>query len=265
MNPKEACKNFERAMESIAYTKSKWEAFNDFLDFTLIWMRCWDRKPEHFAALEKKYDYKKYTKHFVDAMFSLLPMSEGFEDPFGDWFMEHLSSDCKGQFFTPMDLCRMMAAALNLKEAEKGSTVLDPTSGSGRTLVAAAELNPDCIFYASDIDLTCVKMTVLNYLLHDMEGEVAWMDVLRMEHWKSWHIRKASDDKGNQFMYYWETGAGETSFVTRLKNTLEQRENSESLPQNQRNSDIPIVMLDEQTGLMLSKSKKHKNQIVLFE
>lgn len=42
--------------------------------------------------------------------------------------------------------------------------------------------------YGSDIDLICVKMTVVNLMMNSVPGEVAWMNTLTMQHWRSYHI-----------------------------------------------------------------------------
>jgi hypothetical protein len=54
-----------------------------------------------------------------------------------------------------------------------------------------------------------------------MKGEVAWMDTLRMTHWKSWQIKTVLDGAGFYRPYYIELGPGKTLFVERLKNALE--------------------------------------------
>ena len=142
-----------------------------------------------------------------------------------------------GQFFTPTEVCRLMAgvmvegveaevherikAALSehpmgfalalggllyteAGEAErylldrlipaalatgvKPVTVMDPCCGSGRTLMAAAELIPRwaldaglVAFYGQDIDQTCVWMCRLNHHLYGLRG-----GPMPVEAWQAW-------------------------------------------------------------------------------
>lgn len=224
MNPAEAKKQFEKCLGQLAYSQSLWTVFNDFLDYSLIMMRWWDLTAEHFAELEKKYPEPEQHKLFVMAYTAMADIAEddgqGFKDPFGDWFMEHLSNDRRGQFFTPEELCDMTAMMQIDESTPDDATFLDPTCGSGRMLLSAARLKGKASFYAADIDITCCKMTVINFMLNTMVGEVAWMDTLRMDHWKSWHIKRVMDGNGYYLPYYITTEAGDTNFIQRLKNTV---------------------------------------------
>lgn len=42
--------------------------------------------------------------------------------------------------------------------------------------------------YGSDIDLICVKMTVVNLMMNSVPSEVTWMNTLTMQRWRSYHI-----------------------------------------------------------------------------
>jgi hypothetical protein len=234
MRPAEAKKQFEKAFGQLAYSHSLWDVFQDFLDYSLLMLKWWDPNPANFTDLEKKYPDANQHKLFAEAYLAMADLSEndgtGFKDPFGDYFMEHFSSDRRGQFFTPEELCDMMAM-LQVSEDEPmkdNPSICDPSCGSGRTLLSAAKLiNRRGAFHAADIDLTCCKMTVINFMLNSMKGEVAWMDTLRMDHWKSWHIKMVLGDNGYFLPYYYETGAGETGFVERLKKALVPEEREE--------------------------------------
>lgn len=83
-----------------------------------------------------------------------------------------------GQFFTPEALCDLMTEITCGNEKPKGKIISDCACGSGRTLLS---FNAQCLgnFYvAEDVDHTCAMMTVCNFLLHGMEGEVVWHDTL---------------------------------------------------------------------------------------
>lgn len=221
----QAKKDFEKALDSLAYNQHLWTVFEDFLDYTLLMLRWQDVKEEDFNELRKRYPTDKHHKLFAEAFYALADIADndgaGFADPFGDYFMEHFSNKFKGQFFTPEHLCDMLTQMQGINELSDRATVCDPTCGSGRTLLSAAKLNRKMLFYAADIDLNCCKMTAINFMLNSMEGEVAWMNSLSMEHWKSWHIRTVSNGIG-RVPYYIITGPGETRFIERLKNSVQE-------------------------------------------
>jgi type I restriction-modification system DNA methylase subunit len=113
MRTTEAIKKFEKALEQLAYTQPLWTVFQDFLDFSLLMLKWWDPNPVNFAELEKKYPEKKQHILFAEAYLAMADIAdnegEGFKDPFGNYFMDHFSSDRRGQFFTPEEVCDMMA------------------------------------------------------------------------------------------------------------------------------------------------------------
>lgn len=103
-------------------------------------------------------------------------------DVLGDFFMEtnsYRTASDKGQFFTPLHICIMMSKMVSSKDAK---VVNDPSSGSGRNLIAHAFNHSDCkekSFYTGmDLDKRCVNMTALNMFFYSMNGVVIHMDSL---------------------------------------------------------------------------------------
>ena len=101
-------------------------------------------------------------------------------DVLGDFYQEHLYRKGASQFFTPWSVCEMMAKITCAEEIEKALNILDPTCGSGRTLLASAfELGNKHHYYGIDIDSTCVKMSTINLFLNGIfKGEVMCADAL---------------------------------------------------------------------------------------
>src|SRR5207249_1665656 len=60
--------------------------------------------------------------------------------------------------------------------------VCDPACGSGRLLLAVAEIQRHWIFVGQDIDLRCVRMTAINLALRNLYGYVIWGNSLADEH-----------------------------------------------------------------------------------
>lgn len=77
---------------------------------------------------------------------------------------------------------------------------------------------PRC--FGSDIDIICVKMAVVNMLMNSIPGEIAWMNALTMEHWRSYCIDLILIG-GIWFPSLKVKGAGETCFIKRLEQTFE--------------------------------------------
>ena len=222
-------RRFEHALLEISRNQSIWTVFNDFLDYSMLMMRWWDIKAENFIELEKKYP-KHHAQLFAEAYFSMADMADGdgagFKDPFGNFFMEHLSNNYKGQFFTPESVCEIIAKMQIGTELPDKATVADPCCGSGRLLLAAAKINRKALFYGMDVDLTCCKMTVINFMLNTLAGEVTWMNTITQERWKCWNIKKVMDGAGRYLPFYTVIEYKQTDFSP--KHIIEP-ENSSSL------------------------------------
>lgn len=216
LRPGGALKRFASYFEKISYSRSKSEAFLDFIDYAVLMLNI-NKEPADFAKLESKYKTKEEHILFYQ-MFELMAIaSTNFNDALGDLFMELVSHGNNGQFFTPMDISDMMAImSFSGQEVEDGQSVCDPACGSGRTLLSAAKINRNLKFYASDIDITCVKMTLINFVLNSMVGEIVHMNALTLEHWRTYSVRKILDPKSNHFLPYYYESAHNPFLVKRL-------------------------------------------------
>jgi type I restriction-modification system DNA methylase subunit len=232
-------KRFEQSLLELSRTQSLWTVFNDFLDFSLLFIRWWAQKDSDYAELEKRYTNQRQVELMVSAYMAMADIAEnggsGFKDPFGDFYMEYLSNDRNGQFFTPETVCDMIARIQIGPTLPENATAGDPCCGSGRLLLSAAKINRKAIFYAADIDLACCKMTVLNFLLNTICGEVAWMNTLTQEHWKAWRINKVMGSNGFYVPYYQEIQFDQSHVVAKLGNELFNKEQIKS-PIKSKNS-----------------------------
>ena len=187
MIPKEIMKLYEK----LAFSRGYEEAFRDFLDVCLYYLSV-GMLAEDYRRVEKR--YKPYEMElFVQMFYRVSEYSEGFCDVLGDMFMECVSHGNNGQFFTPIHVAGLMAC-MGGNSLKPKQLVCDSCCGSGRMLLSAvkkcAEENDGgrLFCYGSDIDLICVKMTVVNLMMNSVPGEVAWMNTLTMQHWRSYHI-----------------------------------------------------------------------------
>ena len=191
-------KEFQAHYDRLCYSRSRENVFCDFLDVSLYCLSA-GMLSEDYLRVEKQYT-KEEMPLFFEMLHIIADASEDFEDALGGVFMQFISNGHNGQFFTDNHIGRMMAFAVRCDELTPEQSVCDPTCGSGTLLLAAAKTcvdknqgrRPRC--FGSDIDIICVKMAVVNMLMNSIPGEIAWMNALTMEHWRSYCIQHTETD-----------------------------------------------------------------------
>ena len=193
-------KAFAKIIDDIAYRHGSISTvFDDFLTLTLSALSL-GRAESLYKTTIERYDERDRPK-FGHALAELFLAYEhhvtpdgGWCDVLGNFFEEHngkVGRDARGQFFTPESVCQLMAEVVNT-ENDQVQTVMEPSCGSGRNLMALDRLNPrnrwNLFYTACDIDERCVKMCTLNMFFHGMRGVVIHMDTLRMQVWRGWRI-----------------------------------------------------------------------------
>lgn len=133
-----------------------------------------------------------------------LAAQENAHDPcdiLGDVYHElRLNNEWNGQFFTPDNVCRMMAMMVNpvdetTVEKEGCITINEPTCGSGTMIIGAVwammksnfPYKQKSLFVAQDIDIRCVWMTYIQLCLYDIPAVVIHGDTLTMKEWSRWY------------------------------------------------------------------------------
>ena len=115
----------------------------------------------------------------------------GWYDAFGDLFMSitsQKSQQYKGQFFTPEEICDLMAT---IARPRPFKSVYDPAGGSGRTILAARAIEPRIWGVSQDMDYLCSLMTVCNMLMNSCVGEVVCMNTITMRDFRgAWLINE---------------------------------------------------------------------------
>lgn len=191
-------KEFSKLMEKASYRHGRRQVFSDFVSMAVCALHPINiasrallkdeaNEAEYMAIIGR---YEKDTVREISQGLShlfLYAKEHPYGDLLGTYFEENISLGEKGQFFTPEHLCQLMAR-MTMEPGVEGKTVADPACGSGRNLLAAAQLAPHNTFFAQDVDVLCAKMTVLNYYLNGLSGEVAWMNTLSLEHYQSWWV-----------------------------------------------------------------------------
>lgn len=187
-------KDLVRLFDLLAQRHSRWEVWADFVYMTAATLSNAVDKA-HFEDREKDYltMAKKYSKAELEAvaeMFALIVMGmdeNPDQDFLGDLFMNlDLGNQYKGQFFTPYNVCRMMAQMagtddIKAKIRQQGwISVNDCACGAGALLVAFANectrqhinFQTSVLFVAQDIDLTAGLMCYIQLSLLGCPGYV---------------------------------------------------------------------------------------------
>ncbi|MGO7751140.1 N-6 DNA methylase [Rhizobium ruizarguesonis] len=91
------------------------------------------------------------------------------------------SGKSKGQFYTPAEVSRVVAAVAGINRANSPrQTVYDPTCGSGSLLLKAADAaNVELTIYGQEFDITTRGLAKMNMIMHGREdAEIAQGDVI---------------------------------------------------------------------------------------
>lgn len=168
---------------------SRATAFEDWLHMSVCALSG-GQLEEQYMATVKKHTEGRPGKRGCDSIaraFGTLveAMEKTRNDILGDLFQGAITYGEAGQFLTPEPVCQMMAAMtvadVPEEEGSERKSVCDPCCGSGRMLLAVAELKPHWEFVGQDIDLRCVRMAALSLGLRNLYGYVIWGNSLRVE------------------------------------------------------------------------------------
>lgn len=192
---KEFIKMFDTLLTG-SYTR--WQVWDD-----MIWMFAttiantiptphWQKREDDY--LKRIGKYKRQEQQVFPELFALLvqtmdeSVNEGrYGDFLGELFMlMELGNDHGGQFFTPYDVCRMMAEVTFTDQVRaeidrRGFIVCnDPAVGAGATMIAFAEIlqqrginyQQRCVFTGQDIDYIASLMAYIQLSLLGCAGYI---------------------------------------------------------------------------------------------
>jgi hypothetical protein len=122
---------------------SRGQVFEDFLTCTVCALSSGQMEDEYLAVVRKGYGEGERGRRGIDtltqAFATLIELMETTrKDILGDLFQGGITYGEAGQFLTPEEICRFMAA-LNVDEMRQEATAFDPCCGSGRMLLAYAD------------------------------------------------------------------------------------------------------------------------------
>lgn len=200
MEKKKTIADIGKILCSYAYKKGvdNTQVFNDFLRYSCD-LAEWKEQQRCGGLVQRMKECKEQNPDFFEAFTILCHVMyeanlkgealDGLGTLYEKMFQTSSKASRTGQFFTPQDLCRLMAeisVPRVQKDADEVTSYNDCACGSGRTLLAAWEKCDKYrknYFTAQDIDSTSVMMCALNFMINGMVGIVECQNTLTME----WH------------------------------------------------------------------------------
>ena len=151
-NLREDQKEFQKIFSGLCDSKSSWQVWADFIECAAISIsNSVDRDSSVRKDREERYirimkTYRKKEQECFPQLFAVMvnAMEKNPDQDFlGEMFMAlELGNHWKGQFFTPYNICRMMAklqadGAKQMVESRGWIGINDPACGAGALLIAA--------------------------------------------------------------------------------------------------------------------------------
>lgn len=164
----------------------------------------YEKREEMYKNIMKKYN-KDEQNGFCE-MYGMLTieMEKGMKDVLGEIYMDsEIYNKHLGQFFTPYNLCRMMAEVIEVPEMKEGEyiTVNEPSCGAGSNIIAFADqMKEKGINYQEHMIATC----------QDLDWNVVYMCYVQM----SLYGIPAIVVQGNTLSEPYTGGYGENVFYT---------------------------------------------------
>ncbi|MDO8336533.1 MAG: N-6 DNA methylase [Candidatus Saccharibacteria bacterium] len=169
------------------------ELFSDFCELSALSLHAHVETERFYAVNYERYTrlvtkYSDQEKAVFDKMFDCLVNSlEGsFKDSLGELFMVlELGNHWKGQFFTPYELCKLMAKVVMGDPQQRTNRhgffqMYEPCSGAGAMVIAYADALHESDFayqdsmhvIAQDLDATAVHMSYIQLSLYAIPAVV---------------------------------------------------------------------------------------------
>lgn len=213
---------FQKVFAKLCNTKSAWQAWSDFVEMTAISIsNSCEIRSKVKQEREERYmsiigQYSKGEQALFPELLGILVASlerDSEQDFLGEMFMAlELGSHWHGQFFTPYNVCKMMAKVNTADAKDRLATkgwigVHDPACGAGATLIGARnalELDgiwgTQAFFVGQDIDRTAAMMcyiqlsllgcagyvVIADTLIHPVTGPMLWPNLT--EHQDAWFM-----------------------------------------------------------------------------
>lgn len=193
-------KEFLDIFHSLCYSRSSWQVWEYLISAIACSLsNITDKNPERRKQREK--EYERCIKEIgsvetVSKMLAIIVMAyeaNPDQDFLGKMYMQlNLGSHWHGQFFTPYNVCKMMAE-MNFGDGTQAEverkgyiSVCDPACGAGATLIAAANslkaaginYQQNVVFVGQDIDRVVGQMCYIQLSLLGCAGYICIADTI---------------------------------------------------------------------------------------
>lgn len=195
-------KNLVRIFDEACYRHNRWSVWADFVVMAAISISNavdksnYESREKTYLSLAAKYNERElecFSRMFAEIICGIEDNPD--QDFLGELYMAlGLGNENNGQFFTPYDVCRMMAAmtygeVLEKKISDQGwVSVNDPACGAGALLIAFANecrrpgrninYQTSVLFVAQDIDMIVGCMCYIQLSLLGCPGYVVIANTL---------------------------------------------------------------------------------------
>ena len=192
-------REFLKIFNTLCTSKMAWQVWADWISAVACAMSiAADRSKDRYEKRSKEFresmkrigDLEKAQKLF-DIMVDAFEADPG-QDFLGEIYMElGLGNHWRGQFFTPISICKMMASvtmdeSVHKLAEERWISVNDPACGAGATLIAAAEYyrqkginyQQRVLFVGQDIDRVTAQMCYIQLTILGCPGYVVVANTL---------------------------------------------------------------------------------------
>ena len=200
-------------IRSLAQSQGLNNVFTNFLEISATSIAM-EMDPANAEERGKRYEemvsgmepetLSAYARMLALLMLAVLEHEDEPCDILGSIYHElRLNNEWNGQFFTPDNICRMMAAMINpvdeRPDADYPITISEPACGSGTMVIGAIwamkrqdfDFQRKSFFVARDIDIRCVWMAYIQLSLYGVPAVVIHGNSLTMEEWSRWNTPHA--------------------------------------------------------------------------
>jgi type I restriction-modification system DNA methylase subunit len=189
-------KKFHKIFRKLIQKYDTSVVFDDFMDYIINGFSL-----EQDLLWNMQYSYEEnllFSDMYVECVKVLnqkivmegLPWYDFFGTYYEAEIVNKFNKEGRKQFFTPPHVADLLAG-LNTEAIREGGSCNDSAAGSGRCLLAFNKLRPGIRMIAQDLDLSCIKMCICNFLFHGIKGEVYWMNSLTNEIFGGWFVNEA--------------------------------------------------------------------------
>ena len=180
---------FEKLFKDISKSVNSNKVWEEWLDYCIdINLLTLSSQELDFNGREK--EYFELFRAWCNLMYDEVRWS----DYLGTFYEKNVKTSyhaqARGQFFTPLHVCDVMAELTMIKKDYSNEFLLDSCCGSGRFILAGHSKEPTIIGYGIDLDSVACKMAVMNAYIHGARCTIINGNSLSMEFIQGWKVNQ---------------------------------------------------------------------------